>query len=105
MNIQLERKGTIIIVGGGVNQKTKCIILRSLDDVLQHQHVSMPTIYDILASLNEMFRGKGRPTRQATLKAIMDAKMSEGTPIRDHMIRIIGLLNEIEILGVEIIDK
>ena len=35
----------------------------------------------------------------------MDAKMSEGTPIRDHMIRIIGLLNEIEILGVEIIDK
>ena len=98
MNIQLERKGTIIIVGGGVNQKTKCIILRSLDDVLQHQHVSMPTIYDILASLNEMFGGKGRPTRQATLKAIMDAKLLEGTPIRDHMI---GLFNEIEILGVE----
>ena len=61
----------------------------------------MSTIYDIFASLHEMFSGKGRPTRQAALKAIMVAKLLEETPIRDHMIHMIGLFNEIEILGVE----
>ena len=52
----------------------------------------MPTTYDILDSLYEMFDGKSRPTRQTTLKAIMDTKISEGTPIRDHMICMIRLL-------------
>ena len=85
-----------------MDQKTKCIILGSLDNVLQHQHVSMPITYNILVSLHEMFGGKGKPTMQVPLKAIMDAKMSEGTLSRDHMICMIELFNEMEILGVEI---
>ena len=86
------------------DKKTKCIILRSLDNVLQHQHMSMPTTYDIHVNIHEMFGGKGKPIRQASLKAIMDAKMSKGTPLRDHMIRMVRLLNKMEILGVKIID-
>ena len=62
----------------------------------------MPITYNILVSLHEMFGGKGKPTMQVPLKAIMDAKMSEGTLIRDHMICMIELFNEMEILGVEI---
>ena len=58
-----------------VDQKTKCIILGSLDTVLQHQYMSMPTTYDILVNLHEMFSGKGKPIKQAALKVIMDAKM------------------------------
>ena len=81
------------------DQKTKCIILRSLDNVLQHQHVSIPTTYDILISLYEMFGGKGR---LAVLKAIIDTKMLKGTLIRDHKIHVIELFNEMEILRVEI---
>ena len=81
------------------DQKTKCIILGSLDNVLQHQHVFMPTTYDILVSLHEMFGGKGRPTKQVALKAIMDTKILEGTPIRDHMIRMIRLFNQMKIIG------
>ena len=49
----------------------------------------MPIAYDIPINLYEMFSGKGRPIRQATLKAIMDAKMLEGTPVKDHIIRMI----------------
>ena len=49
-----------------------------------------------------MFGGKGRPARQVALKAIMDAKMLEGTLVRDHMICMIRLFKEMEILGVEI---
>ena len=73
-----------------------------LDNVLQHQHVSMPTTYDILVSLHEMFGGKGGLAKQAALKATMDAKMSEGTPVKGHMIHMIGLLYNMEILEAKI---
>ena len=65
----------------------------------------MPITYDILTSLHEMFGGNNIPTRQATLKAVMNNKMSKGTPIKDHMICMIELFNEIKILGVKIDGK
>ncbi|KAL6339368.1 hypothetical protein AAG906_028102 [Vitis piasezkii] len=86
------------------DQEIKCIILGSLDNVLQNHHVSMSTTHDILINLHEMFGGKSRPARQAALKVIMDAKMSEGI-LLDHMIHMIRLLNKMEILGFEIIDR
>ena len=70
--------------------------------MLQHQHMSMPIAYDILVSLNEMFGGKGRPTKQVALKAIMNTKMSKGTLIKDDMIRMIGLFNKMKILKAKI---
>ena len=32
----------------------------------------------------------------------MNTRMSEGTPVRDHMIKIIGLFNELRDLGADI---
>ena len=49
-----------------------------------------------------MFSCKGKPIRQTAIKAIKNTKMSWGTPIRDHMIRMIKLFNEMEILGAKI---
>ena len=54
------------------NQKTKCIILGSLYNVLQHQHVFMPTTYDILINLHEIFGGKGKLARKSALNVIID---------------------------------
>ena len=88
------------MVEGG--QKAKCIRLGSFDKVLQHRHVSMPIAYDIPANLHEMFCAKGITTRQVAFKAIMDTKMSKETPIRDNMIRMIGLFNKMETFGVDI---
>ena len=65
----------------------------------------MPTTHDILVNVHKMFGGKSRLIRQVALKDIMDAKISEGTLIKDHMIRMIGLLNDMEILTKEIIDR
>ena len=48
--------------------------------------MTMLTTYDILISLHEMFSGKGRPTRETALRAIMDTKMLERTLIRDRII-------------------
>ena len=62
----------------------------------------MPIAYDIPANLHEMFCAKGITTRQVAFKAIMDTKMSKETPIRDNMIRMIGLFNKMETFGVDI---
>lgn len=54
----------------------KCIILSSLDNVFQHQHMSMQMPYDILLNLHEMFSGKGKLAKQVVLRTIMNANMS-----------------------------
>ena len=52
-----------------------------------------------------MFGDKGRPKRQDALRNIMNTKMTEGTPVRDRMIRMITLFNEIKILLAEINEE
>ena len=59
----------------------------------------MLTTYDILFSLHDLFGGKGMSVRQVAFKAIMNTKMSKGTLIRDHIFFMIGIFNEMEILG------
>ncbi|XP_057953978.1 uncharacterized protein LOC131148275 [Malania oleifera] len=69
---------------------------RNLDTVLTVEeckyvlieHQFMPSAYDIMQNLKEMF-GDQNPA-------------GKGTPIRDHVLKMIGLLNELEILGDEI---
>ena len=39
------------------------------------------------------------------MKALLNTKMAEGTPIRDHVLKMIAHLNELEILGAEIDEK
>lgn len=58
--------------------------------------------YDIFTSLHDMFGFKGRSTRQAALKLIINAKMLERTLIRDNIIYMIRLFNKMKILRVEI---
>ena len=56
-------------------------------------------------SLYEMFYSKGRSAKEVVLKTIRNDKISKGTLIRDHMIHMIGLFNEIKICGVEIDEE
>lgn len=49
-----------------------------------------------------MFNDNGKSTRQATLRTIMNTTMIEVTPIKDHIVSMIKLFNEIEIIGVVI---
>ncbi|XP_057981340.1 uncharacterized protein LOC131166786 [Malania oleifera] len=65
----------------------RCYILASMSSDLQHQHQSMPSAYDIIQNLKGMFEDQNR---------------AEGTPVRDHGLKMIGLLNELEILRAEI---
>ncbi|KAH0749067.1 hypothetical protein KY290_028299 [Solanum tuberosum] len=49
-----------------------------------------------------MFGDQGRSAKQTTMRNLMNTKMVEGTPVRGHVMKMIGLLNELEVLGAEI---
>ena len=53
-------------------------------------------------SLKGMFGDHGRPIRQVAIQKLVGAKMAEGTPVREHVLKMIGFLNELETLGATI---
>ena len=62
----------------------------------------MPTAYDMMMNLKEMFGDQTRSVRQKAMKDLMNTTMAETTLVRDHVLKMIGILNELEILGAEI---
>ena len=65
----------------------------------------MATAYDMMLNLKEIFGDQSRAGRQEAIRALLNTKMAEGTPIQDHALKIIAHLNELETLGVEIDEK
>ena len=84
------------------DEMSRCYILASMSNILQHQHQSMPTTYDMMMNLKEMVGDQTHSARQKAMKDLMNTTMAETTPVRDHVLKMIGLLNELEILGAEI---
>ncbi|XP_042422622.1 uncharacterized protein LOC122010221, partial [Zingiber officinale] len=84
------------------DEMARCYILASMSNVLQHQHQDLPTAYDIMNNLKELFGHQDRASRQEAMRKIMTATMQEGTPVRDHILKMMAYLNEIQILGGEI---
>ncbi|XP_058210811.1 uncharacterized protein LOC131323156 [Rhododendron vialii] len=77
-------------------------ILASMSNILQHQHQAMETAFDMMLNLKEMFGDQNRAARLVAIKELVSITHVEGTPIRDHVLKMIALLNELEILGAEI---
>ena len=62
----------------------------------------MPTAYDMMLSLKEMFGDQNRAARLVAMKDLMNTTMFKGIPVRDHVLNIISLMNKLKILGSEI---
>ncbi|KAL6323869.1 hypothetical protein AAG906_005865 [Vitis piasezkii] len=86
------------------DEMARCYILASMSNVLQHQHQKMDTAYDILENLKEMFGDQTSAARQNALREILTSKMEEGTQVRTHVLKMMSLLNDMEVLGAEV-DK
>ena len=80
----------------------KCYILASMSNVLQQQHTNMDTASDIMYNLAEMFGDQSRQARQEAMRKLMNCRMKSGTPVRTHMLEVIGILNDLEVMGAEI---
>ncbi|XP_057948176.1 uncharacterized protein LOC131143824 [Malania oleifera] len=84
------------------DEMTQCYILASMSNVLQHQYQYMPSAYDIMQNFKEMFGDQNRIARKTAMKELMNTTMAEGTLVRDHVLKMISLLNELETLGSKI---
>ena len=80
----------------------RCYILASMSNVLQHQHERMLTAYDIMLNLKEIFGEQSHAGRKVAMRALPNTKMAKGTSVGDHVLKMIGHLNELEILGAKI---
>ncbi|KAH9670969.1 Integrase catalytic domain-containing protein [Citrus sinensis] len=87
------------------NKMAKRYILASISVELHKKYRSMETATEIMASLHQMFGQNTHFAREAALKRITDTKMEEGTKVRDHVLKMMDYLNEVEIHGVQINDK
>ena len=81
---------------------TKCYILASMSNVLQHLIQDVGLASDIVLSLKEVFGEQGRSSRQETMRQIYNTKMAEGTSVKEHCLKMISNLNTLEVLGVGI---
>ncbi|XP_070011402.1 uncharacterized protein LOC107761707 [Nicotiana tabacum] len=59
------------------DEMARCNILASMSNVLQYQHQSMESAYDILENLKEMFGDQNRGAKQTAMKALLNTKMVE----------------------------
>ena len=86
------------------DEMSQCYILASMSNVLQHQHSYqiMPTAYDLILSLKEMFGDQNCAARLVAMRDLMNTTMDEGTPVRNHVLKMMNLLNELEIIGSKI---
>jgi hypothetical protein len=87
------------------DEMARCYILASMSNVLQHQHQPMTSAFGMMLNLKDMFGDQNRAGRQVAMRELMSTNMAEGTPVREHVLRMIALLNELEILGAEIDGK
>ncbi|KAL5570796.1 hypothetical protein UlMin_020393 [Ulmus minor] len=59
----------------------------------------MRTAVEIMAYVQAMFEETSTRARFEAVKAIMNSRMKLGTPVRDHILRIMAHFNEVEIHG------
>ena len=62
-------------------------MLASMAGVLQHQFQLNESANAIITILKEMFRQHSRLARQIAMQKIMNAKILEGTPVREHFLK------------------
>ena len=80
----------------------KCYIMASMTNVLQKQCQGLVTAQDMMLHLKQMFGEQSRSALKTAMKNLMSTKMVGGTPVREHVLKKISFINELDMLGAEI---
>ncbi|KAK8600835.1 hypothetical protein V6N12_050683 [Hibiscus sabdariffa] len=75
-----------------------CLMLATMTPELQKQHENM-VAYEMIQNLKENYEGQARQARYETSKALFQCKMSEGSPVGAHVIKMMGYIQTLEKLG------
>ena len=68
------------------NNKAKAYVLASMSDALWTKLENNETVVEILNTLQEMFGMQNEQARMEATRKYMNAKMSPGTYVRDHVL-------------------
>ncbi|KAL4312808.1 hypothetical protein GQ457_01G025070 [Hibiscus cannabinus] len=71
---------------------------------LQKQHEDM-VAYEMIQNLKEIYEGQARQERYETSKALFQCKMSEGSLVGAHVIKMMGYIQTLEKLGFALNDE
>ena len=85
-----------------VDEMAHCYILVSISSVLQHSLKDYLSARDMILGFKEMFGEQGQLTKQISMRALMDTKMSDGIPMREYVLKMFDHLNTLKILSGEI---
>ena len=85
-----------------MNEIAHCYMMDSMNNVLQKQHEGYLNARDIMHNVEDMFGGQSVLVRQAAVRNLMNCKHKPGTPIKDHMLTVIGYLAEAQSHGSKI---
>ncbi|KAL4298231.1 hypothetical protein GQ457_12G010810 [Hibiscus cannabinus] len=81
-----------------------CLMLATMTPELQKQHEDM-VAYEMIQNLKEIYEGQARMERCETSKALFQCKMSEGSPVGAHAIKMMGYIQALEKLGFPLNDE
>ncbi|KAK8715570.1 hypothetical protein V6N13_042901 [Hibiscus sabdariffa] len=81
-----------------------CLMLETMSPELQKQHEDMNS-YDMVQNLKEIYEGQAQQERYEAPKALFQCKMSEGSPVGAHVIKMMGYIQTLEKLGFPLKDE
>ena len=84
------------------NNKAKAYMLASMSDALRTKLENKETAVEILDTLQEMFGMQNEQARMEATRKYMNAKMSPGTYVRDHVMMMTNYFTEAELHGATI---
>ncbi|KAL5539680.1 hypothetical protein UlMin_045094 [Ulmus minor] len=84
------------------NEIARCCMMASMNSVLQKQHEGYLIARDIMHNVEDMFGSQSVLVCQAAVRNLMNCKHKFWTPIKDHMLTVIGYLAEAQSHGYEI---
>jgi hypothetical protein len=82
------------------NLQARCLMLASMSSELQKQHENMSHASDIHLHLSELYSTPGRQERYLASKELFQARMIEGSSVREHGLKMIGLIEKLAHLNV-----
>ena len=81
------------------DKMAKCYILASMSNALKQHHYKMVHAAVIIRNLTKMLDEKWRAGRVSALYIMINAKMSEGSPVGEHVMKMVGYIGALEDLG------
>ncbi|KAL4302552.1 hypothetical protein GQ457_10G011590 [Hibiscus cannabinus] len=81
-----------------------CLMLATMTPELQKQHEDM-VAYEMIQNIKEIYEGQARQERYETTKALFQCKMSEGSPVGAHVIKMMVYIQTLEKLSFALNDE